>query len=472
MTTPVNLYSSLDPNVAQSNGVEPEVSQFSIINLLSPMGDSKESAPALDEFDNHEAAFQESSEEHKELTAAEFLQYWELPAPPVLEFRVEATANSDLNEPTVKDTDNLIFINSMPDNNVNKPVSDLATTPAFEPITDNKLSAPIKDAIPLNNAFNAEAQKMIAPIVVQQNPSLNPMDDSVQPLNSLDVEMQQATPSESIMNALNPDTHETIAALINEKEQGDVYSYQPAEIMKNLKENKADSFTDREQKDSLAPQLMEQNPAPVSEVLFPMKSENASSFKDDDMVAPSNSALLTEGQVLATSDTRVQQLTNHLNDFLNHTMTSKVQPQVSAADNFQSQFRMELLSLKPEILADHSNYKAENYTAQINLHPAELGQITAKIEVIQGATTITFMTEHAHVQKLMEHHLPELHNVFQNSELNLTSVNIHNGDAQDKRESSAYQRPEEDDLNLIDNHSKSIGINNNQRKKSIIDTYA
>jgi flagellar hook-length control protein FliK len=83
------------------------------------------------------------------------------------------------------------------------------------------------------------------------------------------------------------------------------------------------------------------------------------------------------------------------------------------------------------------------------------------------------MTEHAHVQKLMEHHLPELHNVFQNSELNLTSVNIHNGDAQDKRESSAYQRPEEDDdLNPIDNHNKSIGINNNQRKKSIIDTYA
>lgn len=498
MTTQVNLHSSLDSNVAQSKGVEPEVLQFSIINLLPAVGDNKESSPTLDEFAKQEEVFQEFPEERKELTASEFLQYWELPPPPNLEFSIETVTNetitnetatnapstsTGLEELTLPKADNPISIHSLPENISNKLTSNLDT------IIDDKLSKPIaEEVVPVSNNLKPEMQATIAPVVIQQTTLSNDIDNSEEQLNAVAREMKQIpptesspkqtmptefmTPTESIMNTLEPETHQVIAVLIKDKEQGDIYSYQNVGKIANQEEKNPDAFADRI--DVLPTHLIEQGQSlPVSDFLLQPKVDNTPSFKQEELVTQTNSAPSLENQTMVNNDARVQQLTNHLNDFLNHSMANNVKHSGSETNSIQSQFRMELLSLKPEILADHPNYKTENYTAQLNLHPAELGQITAKIEVIQGAATITFITEHAHAQQLMEHHLPELRNVFQNSDLNLTSVNIHNGGAQDKNEPGAYKRPEkEDDLKRTDNHNKNLGINNVQRKNSIIDTYA
>ncbi len=503
MTIPVNLHSSLDLNVAQSNGVEPEISQFSISNLLPIDGDNKEISPSIDEFDKQEAPFQEFPEERKELTAFEFLQYWELPPPPTLEFPVDTDTHAEIDGLTLAKADNPTFLNPLLNNDSHPLPNDL------EAVIEGNLSQSLGDkVIPLNDGFESEIQAASTPIVVQQQPHpLNTIDDLEMPLNPLVVEMKEVMPAEAIStaNAFEPETHRIIAALITEKERGAIYSYQNVSEIKNQDEHSPDPLTEKNTFMSLPKDLLQSRNGSGSsfksedvitetKAALPFKLEddvtqtnatplfkpeddatqtNATlSFKSEDVVAQTNAAPPLESQPIVNMDARIQQLTNHLNDFFNQSTTSDARP-VSGADNFQSQFRMELLSLKPEILADHANYKTENYTAQINLHPAELGQISAKIEVNQGATTITFMAEHVHVQKLMEHHLAELHNAFQNSDLNLTSVNIHNGSAQDKNESRAYQRPEEeDDLNHRGASKKHISVNNGQRKNSIVDTYA
>lgn len=179
-------------------------------------------------------------------------------------------------------------------------------------------------------------------------------------------------------------------------------------------------------------------------------------------------------------DKTVEELTTSLSQFLTHGMSSLPQ---SGSDNFYynkttnvdvaPKMSFLLTSLQPEVLAQGVSYQTENYTAQIKVHPQDLGPITAQIEVSQGATNITFVTEHAHVKQLMEVNLKELHQAFQDSSLNLTTVNVHHSGSQDKRDqhSSSPKPFEEEDSDLKVNQP-TINSRENHTINSIIDTYA
>lgn len=175
-----------------------------------------------------------------------------------------------------------------------------------------------------------------------------------------------------------------------------------------------------------------------------------------------------------------QLLTKHFGDFLAQnidftTNSSETQPSTTAP-NIQSRITMELISIKPDTLADSAGVKLDSYTAQINIHPEEFGPISAKIEVNNGMANLTFMTEHTFVKQLMEKNVNELHDAFQQSNLYLNAVDIQHNGSQDKQQK---QQPElsgfEDEEDVFTN---KIAVRTNVPSAraisnlSIIDTYA
>lgn len=174
----------------------------------------------------------------------------------------------------------------------------------------------------------------------------------------------------------------------------------------------------------------------------------------------------------------LQTVTKHLNDFLSQGMSTQSVDQTSPAwtksgFDANAQIKMELLSLQQDPVAAPTNFKIENYTAQIKLHPQDLGQITAKIEVNAGATTITFLTEHAHVKQLMEGNLQSLRHAFQDSNLNLGFVDVHHDESQQKKEQSTYTSFEEDeDLVRVSEVGQKPFIHEKKTSQSVVDTYA
>lgn len=177
--------------------------------------------------------------------------------------------------------------------------------------------------------------------------------------------------------------------------------------------------------------------------------------------------------------TTIQFISQHLNDVLSQKvgpiLSESTAQQVPLAQkgDVSSQITMELMSLQPEVISTGAGVNIDSYTAQIKIHPEELGPITAKIEMNDGIASITFMTEHAHVKQLMEVNLPELRHAFQNSSLNLTSVDIHHGGHQDKKGQSEYPKTQDEPDGTL--RFKSNQNQDSQAPKAshlIIDTYA
>lgn len=176
----------------------------------------------------------------------------------------------------------------------------------------------------------------------------------------------------------------------------------------------------------------------------------------------------------------MQLLTDSLNEFLRQDLGTvqiaandqTLQSQKPAFDA-QRQMTMELMSMQREPLVDSVGVNLEQYTAQIKVHPQELGQITATIEINQGVATISFLTERAHVKQLLEANLPELRQAFGHSSLNLNDVDVRHGDSNDKKDSPVYaNRDDEEDgfLNTVVN--KGTDFYSVKTNRSIIDTYA
>lgn len=168
-------------------------------------------------------------------------------------------------------------------------------------------------------------------------------------------------------------------------------------------------------------------------------------------------------------------LTHHLSDFLNHAFgqASAPIPNATATNPPLSNapaIEFELTTLAPETTPQSSQRPLEQYVAHIKLSPPDLGKISAKIEINQGITTITLVTEHAHVKQLMEVNLHALRHAFEGSNLQLTSVNVQNSDARDAPHSQQPPREKEDDPSQEGRHEPPLV--KNKTIQSMIDTYA
>lgn len=198
------------------------------------------------------------------------------------------------------------------------------------------------------------------------------------------------------------------------------------------------------------------------------------------LIKLSSSAVEQHAPSPSSEGSAIQELTKHLTAYLSQPMSlpqpvtsTTTIPQALPNADLQGQLKMELVSIQQDPTIHLQSVNTEHYTAQIKVHPEDMGEITAKIEVNDGVATISFMTEHLHVKQLMETNMPELRQAFQQSSLNLDQVDVHHGAPQDKRE---HQQHEHEDEKAPWFHEKQ-GAKTSQSytiktNRSLIDTYA
>lgn len=85
-------------------------------------------------------------------------------------------------------------------------------------------------------------------------------------------------------------------------------------------------------------------------------------------------------------------------------------------------------------------------SAEINLHPKDLGPIQVRVSVNQEQTTVNFTSHHAVVREVLDQNLNRLRDMFSEQGLNLVNVDVSDksfsrqqGDAQDQKAQSGSQ---------------------------------
>jgi len=86
--------------------------------------------------------------------------------------------------------------------------------------------------------------------------------------------------------------------------------------------------------------------------------------------------------------------------------------------------KTELLLLKKEVGLMPDNLNMETYSAKIKVHPQNLGEISAEINIHEGKAGIQFTCENTQVKHFIEANRPQLQACFQQANLELSQVKI------------------------------------------------
>ena len=85
-------------------------------------------------------------------------------------------------------------------------------------------------------------------------------------------------------------------------------------------------------------------------------------------------------------------------------------------------------------------------SAEINLHPKDLGPMQVRVSVNQEQTTVSFTSHHAVVREVLDQNLNRLRDMFSEQGLNLVNVDVSDksfsrrqGDAQDQKAQGGSQ---------------------------------
>ncbi|MFZ2314653.1 MAG: flagellar hook-length control protein FliK [Gammaproteobacteria bacterium] len=114
------------------------------------------------------------------------------------------------------------------------------------------------------------------------------------------------------------------------------------------------------------------------------------------------------------------------------------------------------------------------YTANIKIHPPELGQVTATLKVDKNNAELVLLTENDHVKAIVQSQLTQLRENFQKADLYLTNIDVQTSHSDAERQqqepaprntSNINQGIKEDAVELKEPKTVS------QRINSLIDTY-
>lgn len=160
------------------------------------------------------------------------------------------------------------------------------------------------------------------------------------------------------------------------------------------------------------------------------------------------------------------------NDFGNNTPTPF--NNVSASVEQQPQYEAKVDLAPPSIDAMMN----EIYNAKIRIYPPELGHVMAKLKVDKNNAELSITTENERVKAIVEQHLPQLRENFQNSNINLTQIQVQTSstDTRDKnlnsqRESNAFLT--QDNRDNVDKTAQVASEKAvSKASNSIVDTYA
>lgn len=477
MPSPVSELNKVNTSISSSDSSESPVTPFSIVDLL---GTKKESdvASVKTEAVLENGTDQESSDDTDEPNGANWLAYW---SAPLITRPIESWPAQQMTQ--------------VEQNMAVAPQANGLTNPLMEQLLPGGVNTPLmqSNATEMGTTVHSSlsdtlfrTQDMMTSFMTDTQPVARQLLD---PMSSM-TKMQEQGVMSALMQNMKPllqeEQERTIVQPAIPDAQGILSQAMGTQSMLNdmvIKKNTTIDEVDLKKQSDGSNQLYTLD-------IEPMK-RHAPTFSVDDLLTQSHPAVTADGIEGASlsanqsnlghnATTTLQILSQNLNDFLTQGI-GPVQPEANAlslqsktpAFDASTQITMELVSLQPEPLADGAGLKLEQYNAQIKVNPQELGQITAKIEVNNGIASITFLTEHAHVKQLMDANLSGLRQAFQQSSLNLNTVDVHHGGSQDKRESPAYlNRDEEDDLGHEKIGKKVIDSYGVKTNRSIIDTYA
>ncbi len=120
------------------------------------------------------------------------------------------------------------------------------------------------------------------------------------------------------------------------------------------------------------------------------------------------------------------------------------------------------LSDKLQVLASH-----DIKSARLVLHPKELGTIEAHIKMVNDKAEITLASQHASVRDAMEHAVPRLKDMFDQSQMNLSRVSIGEQTQSQQGNASQQQRSESNHAASEVNHDKAKAQNTTQAHSPI-----
>ncbi len=82
-------------------------------------------------------------------------------------------------------------------------------------------------------------------------------------------------------------------------------------------------------------------------------------------------------------------------------------------------------------------------SAEIHIHPRELGPVNAKIQIVEGKADITLSSQHGNVREALEAAMPKLRDMFQDSGIELNQVNVNSqAHSQEQRQPQTQQQRE------------------------------
>lgn len=176
----------------------------------------------------------------------------------------------------------------------------------------------------------------------------------------------------------------------------------------------------------------------------------------------------------------LQELGKFINQHTNAALTevkpvvAAMQPTISYTQTLDKLSQLEpgmLISKSTIGLGDHSK---DIYTANIKIHPPELGEVTATLKIDKNTAQLVLLTENDHVKSIVQSHIVQLKENFNKSDLYLTSVDVQttNGDSE-RQHKQPDQRPLPQMNQLVkkDDAGTEAPRTVSQRINSLIDTY-
>lgn len=114
------------------------------------------------------------------------------------------------------------------------------------------------------------------------------------------------------------------------------------------------------------------------------------------------------------------------------------------------------------------------YTANIKIHPPELGQVTATLKVDRNTAELVLLTENDHVKAIIQSQLTHLKENFQKADLYLTNVDIQTSHSDAEKQQQQPNPKQTSNINQPVRQDEVEGSEPNtlsQRISSLIDTY-
>lgn len=470
MPKPIEASSQVNTNIPSADADDSLVMPFSMVDLLGSKSENHMDATPSVELNFQEDAPQESTDDADESHGSEWLAYWNM-APITMPEESLPAQNNQIEQDGEDPSDDA----RLPNLSTNQPLDRLA----------------LKETYPTQNASQTSLSR-------EQDHSGDRLKEP-QPMVQQEIESQvfstslpsreEAQGQPSFVSALLDhmtlrvsDAPEQMTILGNNTTATE--SVEDPTILKDIISRGQQILIEKEDGSRQSNQHVEKQPLePVSvqqqTQTVPVMNQFLPFQITDKTDVPETMALDAAYENTSAAST-MQLVTDSLNEFFRQDIGTVQIAMNDQPIQFQTpvfdasrQMTMELMSMNREPLVDSVGVNLEQYTAQIKVHPQELGQITATIEINQGLATISFLTEHAHVKQLMEAHLPELRQAFGHSSLNLSDVDVRHGGSNDKKDSPAYAHHDDQEdgfLNTVVN--KRADIYSVKTNRSIIDTYA